>query len=136
ILPLLVAFYDRVGADPLLAPYFAPLDMAAHLPRIADFWSALLFHTARYRGNAFRPHLDMPGLDAERFARWLDALETTVDERYAASQRPAARLSATPNASPAAASRAAPDTTRHRTCRRLSPSAMRMPISRVWRLTA
>lgn len=80
---LLVAFYDDVGADPLLAPYFASLDMPAHLPRIVDFWSTLLFHTGRYSGNAFRPHASMPGLEASHFARWLDALDRTVDARHA-----------------------------------------------------
>ena len=81
--PLLAAFYADVGRDPLLAPYFAPLDVAAHVPRIADFWSTLLFHSGRYQGNAFRPHADMPGLTAEHFARWLATLEATVDARHA-----------------------------------------------------
>ena len=80
---VLVAFYDRVERDPQLAPYFAAVDMAAHMPRIVDFWSTLLFHTKRYAGNAFRPHLAMPGLNAEHFARWLGALEATVDARFA-----------------------------------------------------
>jgi hemoglobin len=65
---LLTKFYATVGRDPLLAPYFAPVDMVAHIPRIADFWSTKLFHTARYSGNAFRPHLEMPGLTAAHFA--------------------------------------------------------------------
>jgi hemoglobin len=81
--PLLVAFYDVVGADPLLAPYFAPIDMPAHIPRIADFWSTLLFHSGRYQGNAFRPHQDMPGLEARHFVRWLATLESIVDARHA-----------------------------------------------------
>jgi hemoglobin len=80
---LLTEFYDAVGRDPLLAPYFTPLDMAAHLPRIADFWSTLLFHSRRYQGNAFRPHLHMPGLTGDHFARWLATLERTVDARHA-----------------------------------------------------
>ena len=80
---LLVDFYDRVAADELLAPYFAVVDMRAHMPRIVDFWSTLLFHTGRYSGNAFRPHLEMPGLTAEHFAHWLAVLESTVDDRVA-----------------------------------------------------
>ena len=79
---VLVAFYDAVAADALLAPYFARLDMREHIPRIADFWSTLIFHSARYTGNAFRPHLDMPGLTAEHFAHWLATLERTVDARH------------------------------------------------------
>jgi len=79
---LLVTFYATVERDPLLAPYFAVVDMPAHIPRIADFWSTMLFHTARYTGNAFRPHLEMPGLTAEHFAHWLGTLEQTVDASY------------------------------------------------------
>ena len=70
-------------ADALLAPYFARLDMTAHLPRIVDFWSTLVFHTGRYSGNAFRPHLAMPGLTAAHFARWVATLDATVDARFA-----------------------------------------------------
>lgn len=80
---VLVAFYEAVEKDPMLAPYFAGIDMREHIPRIADFWSTLIFHTGRYSGNAFRPHLDMPGLTAEHFAHWLSTLERTVDARHA-----------------------------------------------------
>ena len=77
--PLLVAFYDTVERDDLLAPYFVPVDMDAHMPRIVDFWSTLLFHTGRYSGNAFRPHMEMPGLTAAHFARWVETMERTID---------------------------------------------------------
>ena len=80
---LLVGFYAAVADDPLLAPYFGAVDMGAHMPRIVAFWSTLLFHTGRYSGNAFRPHLDMPGLTAEHFARWVATLEGAVDARFA-----------------------------------------------------
>ena len=83
LLPLLTAFYAEIEHDALLQPYFAPLDMAAHMPRIADFWSTLLFHSGRYQGNAFRPHADMPGLTAEHFRRWVATLERVVDARHA-----------------------------------------------------
>ena len=80
---VLTDFYERVAREPLLAPYFAPVDMTAHMPRIVDFWSTLLFHTGRYSGNAFRPHLEMPGLTPAHFTRWLHVLEETVDGRHA-----------------------------------------------------
>lgn len=51
--------------------------------RIVDFWSTLLFHTGRYTSNAFRPHLEMPGLTGEHFDHWLATLEQTVDARHA-----------------------------------------------------
>jgi hemoglobin len=80
--PLLVEFYATIARDELLAPYFESLDMTTHIPRIADFWSTLLFHSGRYTGNAFRPHLEMPDLRGEHFVRWLSTLETTLDASY------------------------------------------------------
>ena len=79
---LLTAFYAEVAGDQLLAPYFAALDMTRHIPRIADFWATVLFHAGRYQGNAFRPHLALPGLDTAHFTRWLAALERTLDARH------------------------------------------------------
>ncbi len=80
---LLMSFYTALADDPLLAPYFASLDMRTHMPRIVAFWSTILFHTGRYSGNAFRPHLSMPGLTAKHFARWVATLEHTLDARFA-----------------------------------------------------
>ena len=78
-----MSFYAAVADDPLLAPYFASLDMSTHVPRIVAFWSTMLFHTGRYSGSAFRPHLIMPGLGAEHFARGVASLEYTLDTRFA-----------------------------------------------------
>ena len=82
---LLVDFYDAVARDEFLAPYFAPVDMSEHIPKIADFWSTLIFHSGRYQRNAFKPHLEMPGLTPGHFSRWMATLELTVDERFAGS---------------------------------------------------
>lgn len=80
---LLVAFYDTVALDAMLQPYFAPVDMSEHMPRIVDFWSTILFHTGAYTGNAFRPHAAMPGLTGRHFTRWLAVMEDTIDHRFA-----------------------------------------------------
>ena len=80
---VLVAFYVTLADDALLAPYFAAVDMTAHMPRIVGFWSTMLFHTGRYSGSAFRPHLEMPGLTAEHFSRWVATLEAVLDDRFA-----------------------------------------------------
>lgn len=79
---MLVTFYATIGGDPLLAPYFVEVDMAEHMPRIVAFWSTMLFHTAQYSGNAFRPHALMPGLTAGHFSRWVGILEATIDARF------------------------------------------------------
>jgi hemoglobin len=80
--PLLVAFYSVATADELIGSYFAGVDMIRHMPRIVDFWSTMLFHTGRYSGSAFQPHLQMPGLTGNHFQRWLGILEATVDSRF------------------------------------------------------
>jgi hemoglobin len=79
---MLTAFYDTVALDPLLQPYFAPVDMSEHMPRIVNFWSTILFHTGAYSGNAFRPHAEMPGLTGRHFTRWLSVMEDTIDGRF------------------------------------------------------
>jgi hemoglobin len=79
----LTAFYAIIAVDPLLVRYFEKIDMTAHMPRIVAFWSTLLFHTRAYTGNAFRPHLEMPGLSSEHFAFWVGSLESVVDDRFA-----------------------------------------------------
>ena len=78
----LVAFYEQLESEPLLAPYFEPLDMTEHMPRIESFWETLLFHTGTYSGNAFLPHLTMQGLTSAHFARWVATLEAILDARF------------------------------------------------------
>ncbi|MGH7654025.1 MAG: group III truncated hemoglobin [Gemmatimonadaceae bacterium] len=80
---LLEGFYATITRDPLLGPYFLDLDMREHMPRIVAFWSTILFHTGQYSGNAFRPHLLMPGLTAAHFTRWVAVLGQTVNDRFA-----------------------------------------------------
>ena len=79
---VLTTFYDKVALDPLLAPYFAVVDMEQHMPRIVSFWATLVFDTGSYSGNAFKPHLAMPGLTGDHFARWLSTLEQTIDAEF------------------------------------------------------
>lgn len=79
---LLMEFYAIVSEDSLLARYFEAIDMPSHMPRIVDFWSTLVFRSGRYTGNAFRPHLAMPGLTAAHFARWLETLDMTLDAHF------------------------------------------------------
>lgn len=80
--PLLTAFYATATIDERIGSYFTGIDMVRHMPRIVDFWSTMLFHTARYSGSAFLPHTRMPGLATDHFTRWLEILEATLDERF------------------------------------------------------
>ena len=81
---LVDAFYDKVNADALLAPVFnefAHVDWPTHLPRMYDFWSSLLLHTARYQGQPFLRHLPLP-IAGAHFERWLALFRLTVEELF------------------------------------------------------
>ena len=93
---LVDTFYDKVNADPLLTPVFnevARVDWPAHLPRMYDFWSGLLLHTARYRGQPFLKHIPLP-IGGAHFERWLALFHLTVDELFAGPVAAEAKLRA------------------------------------------
>lgn len=76
------AFYRDMEADPVLGPFFAGLDWEEHLPKMARFWSSVVFHTGEYRGRPFDPHARMPGLDRQHFAQWVERFHATVDAHF------------------------------------------------------
>ncbi|MEP0546937.1 MAG: group III truncated hemoglobin [Rhodothermales bacterium] len=76
-------FYADMEADPVLGPYFAGLDWAAHLPKMVRFWSSVVFGTGAYRGRPFDPHTRMQGLTRAHFAHWVERFHQTVDAHFA-----------------------------------------------------
>jgi len=76
-------FYGRVRHDPLLAPVFTATlgetdaAWAAHLDRLADFWSSVMQGSGRYHGDPFSAHLRLPELTPVMFDRWLDLFQAT-----------------------------------------------------------
>ncbi|RKT55259.1 group III truncated hemoglobin [Saccharothrix australiensis] len=89
VLAVVTGFYRRAFEDGLLGPVFrdvARLDLAAHLPVMADFWETVLFRAGTYRRNLLRVHVGLherAPLTAEHFARWLALWVATVDELFA-----------------------------------------------------
>ncbi len=86
---LVVAFYERAFADPLLGPIFvdiAQLDLVAHLPIMCDFWESALFRAGLYKRNALAVHAalhNVEPLTADHFVRWLALWTATVDALFA-----------------------------------------------------
>ncbi|WP_308010790.1 group III truncated hemoglobin [Streptomyces sp. AC495_CC817] len=86
---LVGAFYDDVLGDPLIGRFFtevARVDMAAHLPMMADFWESALLSPGVYRRNALRAHRALHAespLRAEHFDRWLELWSAVVRRRHA-----------------------------------------------------
>ncbi|RTL66678.1 MAG: group III truncated hemoglobin [Hyphomicrobiales bacterium] len=76
---LVHTFYDRVRADPLLAPVFKAriTDWAPHLARMCAFWSSVVLMTGRYHGRPMQAHAPLP-VDAQHFDRWLALFEATA----------------------------------------------------------
>lgn len=98
---LVEAFYRRAFADPLIGPVFtdvAQMDLAHHLPIMADFWETVLFNAGLYRRNALQIHLVLHArhpLGAEHFDRWLSLWTATVDEGFTGPVAERAKLQAT-----------------------------------------
>ncbi|MFD7660188.1 group III truncated hemoglobin [Actinosynnema sp. NPDC059797] len=88
-LALVTEFYRRAYGDGLLGPVFrdvARLDLAAHLPVMADFWDTVLFRAGSYRGNLLRVHValhERAPLAPAHFSRWLALWNATVDDLFA-----------------------------------------------------
>ncbi|GAA4389922.1 group III truncated hemoglobin [Hymenobacter koreensis] len=81
---LVDTFYNKVNQDELLGPVFnsiAQVYWPTHLLTMYDFWSSVLFGTARYKGRPFPKHMALP-LEAEHFQRWLKLFFATVEEKF------------------------------------------------------
>jgi len=76
------SFYDEIHRDDLLGPIFRraiqPDMWPRHLAKMCDFWSATLLRTSRYQGRPLPPHLEISGLGAEHFRRWLKLFRATL----------------------------------------------------------
>jgi hemoglobin len=89
VIALVDAFYDRVRADDLIGPIFddiARVDWASHLPKMYDFWQAVLFGAGNFKGNPMAVHralAQQAPLTPDAFARWLALFRETVDALFA-----------------------------------------------------
>lgn len=79
------AFYGDIASDAVLGPYFEPVDMEEHVPKLVDFWASIVFQAGTYRGRPFEKHAALDGLQAQHFQQWLQRFESTVDARYTGS---------------------------------------------------
>jgi hemoglobin len=86
---LVDAFYERVRADEILGPIFddvAHTDWDRHLPRMYDFWNAVVFGAGSFSGNPLAVHRELGSrvvLGGREFGRWLSMFHQTVDSRFA-----------------------------------------------------
>ncbi len=97
---LVEAFYQRVAADPMLAPAFlevTQIEWATHLPRMVQFWEAILLQKQGYRGNPYLKHAmlkqKMP-LTPDHFTHWVSVFGATVDALFIGERADFAKQSA------------------------------------------
>ena len=91
---LVHTFYGGIEEHPTLGPFFADLDLSAHLPRMVAFWSSVVFQTGTYRGRPLDAHLRLEGLTTDHFAHWLERFKTTVDAHFAGPNAETAKMRA------------------------------------------
>ena len=88
IVRLVDVFYERVRADDILGPIFddvAQTDWDRHLPKMYDFWEAVLFSAPVFNGNPLAVHRELASrvpLGAPEFGRWLALFHQSVDTMF------------------------------------------------------
>lgn len=85
---LVDSFYQKVQRDELIGYIFtdvAKVNWDHHLPKMYDFWEAILFGQKGFKGNPIEVHFKLnqkhPLLDSH-FERWKSIFYATVDEHF------------------------------------------------------
>ncbi len=74
--------------DAVIGHFFTevvPLDLERHLPRITDFWEAVVFNRHSYSKNVMEVHLQIHRLspiDPAHLRRWVTLFTQTVEEHF------------------------------------------------------
>jgi hemoglobin len=82
------AFYERLLADPHLAPIFvdvANIDVREHFPRIQAYWQKLLLGDSDYQRHTMNIHRqlhDKQALQPSDFEQWLSYFIATAEEGF------------------------------------------------------
>ncbi|MCF6309547.1 MAG: group III truncated hemoglobin [Sulfurimonas sp.] len=87
---MIVNFYGEVLKDDLVGPFFidklgpnlGSKTWGEHLDILTDFWASIYLGDMNYRGSPFAPHIELEGLKAETFKRWLKLFFETVNTIY------------------------------------------------------
>lgn len=88
IIRLVDAFYERIRRDEKLGPIFkdiAQVSWETHLPKMYDFWDAVLFRAGTFRGNPLAAHAKLvPVADMSKasFDYWLKLFTQTVNDLF------------------------------------------------------
>jgi hemoglobin len=93
----ITAFYDRLLADPRIAPVFlevAEIDIRRHLPLICAYWEKLLLGGGAYRRHTMNIHRAVHArrpLTPVDFGVWLGHFRAALEEGFSGPQAARAR---------------------------------------------
>ena len=80
------AFYADIRRDAILQPVFDGAigdNWDTHLARMVDFWCSVMLSSAEFKGNVFGKHMQLQGIEAEHFRRWLGLFEARARGLFA-----------------------------------------------------
>lgn len=86
IAALVADFYGDIRRDSVLAAVFDGAigdNWEPHLARMVDFWCSVMLKSAEFKGNVYGKHMQLQGVEAEHFRRWLGLFESHVAGRFA-----------------------------------------------------
>jgi len=89
---MVVRFYAKILNDEIVGPFFIEKlgddlnnDLwKPHIELLTNFWASIALGDPTYRGNPFAPHLQIRGLQASTFDRWLKLFFEILDATYEA----------------------------------------------------
>lgn len=93
IYQLVLCFYEKAIEDPVIGFFFTqvkPLDLETHVPKVVDFWEAMLFGASiidrnKYTGNMLNAHMSIDHkarIQTGHFTRWLYLFHESIDESF------------------------------------------------------
>lgn len=78
---LIERFYDKLLADDAVSHFFKELDLAEHIPKVADFWGFVLLDETGYSTNVISKHAQL-ALEPAHFQIWLKHFKDTLNEHF------------------------------------------------------
>ena len=79
-------FYADIRRDGVLQPVFDGAiggNWEVHLERMVDFWCSVMLSSGEFKGNVYGKHMQLQGVEAEHFRRWLGLFEAHARRMFA-----------------------------------------------------
>ncbi|MFN5784736.1 MAG: group III truncated hemoglobin [Flavobacteriia bacterium] len=78
---LIEEFYKKLLKDDQIAHFFIDLNLATHIPKVADFWAFILIDKPGYTNNMMTAHARLE-LKEPDFHLWLNLFHETIHQHF------------------------------------------------------